>query len=135
MIGNLVRYAASRATQGAVDNVTRKASWGGIAVFLLVAGMTFSLIVAFWFLNGRYDAITAGSIIAGGCFVIGLVCLMMPRVLDRLEKPPKVQADSVSQTVTAVQSEVAEAVDYFGPIRVVGSAFMLGLGIARSLKR
>jgi hypothetical protein len=41
----------------------------------------------------------------------------------------------VADTVNAVKAEVSEAVDYFGPLRVIGSAFMLGLGIARSVKR
>jgi phosphoglycerol transferase MdoB-like AlkP superfamily enzyme len=135
MIGNLLLYAANRATQGAVDNVARKASWGGFAVFLLLVGTIFSLIVAFWVLNDRYDAPVAGAIIAGGCFVVGLLCLLMPRFLEWLGSKAKTTSAPVHETVSAVQEEVAEAVDYFGPIRVVGSAFMLGLGIARSFKR
>ena len=137
MIGNLILYAANRATSGAVDNVARKASWGGFAVFLLLAGTIFSLFVAFWMLSERYDAKVAGAIIAAGCFGVGIFCLMMPQFLDWLEVKSKVKTPltPAQETVSAVQEEVAEAVDYFGPIRVVGSAFMLGLGIARSMKR
>lgn len=138
MIGNLILYAANRATHGAVDNVTRKASWGGFAVFLLLVGTIFSLIVTFWMLSERYDAPVAGAIIAAGCFVVGFLCLLMPQYLDWLEAKSKAKTTPLTpaqETVSAVREEVAEAVDYFGPIRVVGSAFMLGLGIARSMKR
>ena len=38
------------------------------------------------------------------------------------------------EVVTAVNQEMSEAVDYFGPIRVVGTAFVLGFGIARRIK-
>jgi hypothetical protein len=135
MINNLILYAANRATQGAVDNVARKASWAGFAVFMLLAGTVFSLVVAFWVLNARFDATTAGVIVATGCFVLALVCLTMPRLLDWLDaKAAKPAGDTVA-AAGAVKEEVAQAVDYFGPIRVVGSAFMLGLGVARKIKR
>jgi phosphoglycerol transferase MdoB-like AlkP superfamily enzyme len=137
MISNILLYAANRATHGAVDNVTRKASWGGFAVFLLLVGTAFSLAVAFWVLSARYDATLAGGIIAVACFVVGFLCLLMPQYLDRLEARAKAKTilTPAQETVSAVQEEVAEAVDYFGPIRVIGSAFVLGLSIARSLKR
>jgi hypothetical protein len=134
MIGEMILYAANRATHGAVENVARKASWGGFAVFLLLVGTIFSLIVAFWWLDGKYSAIVAGAIIAAGCFIVGTLCLLMPGFLDRLEARAKKPADPVADTVNAVKVEVTEAVDYFGPLRVVASAFMLGLGIARSVK-
>jgi ABC-type transport system involved in multi-copper enzyme maturation permease subunit len=135
MIGDMMLYAANRATQGAVENVARKASWGGFAVFLLLVGTIFSIFVAYWWLESRSSAIAAGSIIAAACFVVGIVCLSMPGILDRLEARAKKPADPIIDTVNAVKVEVTEAVDYFGPIRVVASAFMLGLGIARSVKR
>lgn len=135
MLGDMVLYAANRAMGGAVDSAARKASWGGVAIFLLGVGTIFSLIVAFWLLDARYGATAAGLIISAACFVIGVICLSMPRLLDWLQAKSKRQEDPVAETVTAVQEEVAEAVDYFGPIRVVGSALLLGVGIARSLKR
>jgi len=133
MFGDLFLYAANRATQGAVDTVARRASWGGYAVFLMLVGTVFGLIVLFWSLEARYGAMAAGVGITASCFIVGLVCMMMPKLLDRLEAKAK-KAEPAS-TVTAVQEEVAEAVDYFGPIRVVGSAFVLGLGLARNIKR
>jgi apolipoprotein N-acyltransferase len=135
MIGDIFLYAANRATQSAVGNVARKASWAGFAVFLLLVGTVFALIVMFWMLNSVYNAPTAGAIIAAGCFIIGLICLLMPGFLDWLETKAKKPVPAAQEAVNAVQEEVAEAVDHFGPIRVVGSAFMLGLGIARSMKR
>lgn len=135
MIGEMVLYAANRATQGAVDNVARKASWGGFAVFLMLVGTIFSLVVAFWWLDRRFGAIGAGSIIAVGCFVVGIICMLMPNFLDWLATRAKKPDALVDDTVSAVKAEMTEAVDYFGPIRVVASAFMLGLGIARSVKR
>ena len=134
MIGELVRYAANRATQGAVDNVTRKASWGGAAIFLLLAGTVFGLLVTFWILEERFSAPMAGAIIAAGCFVVGFICLSIPAMLDWSERKPPSQTLSASETVAAVKEEVAGAVDYFGPIRVLGTAFMLGFGVAKRLK-
>ncbi len=135
MLGNLLLYAANRATQGAVDSITRKASWGGFAVFSMLVGIIFGLIVVFWALEPRYGAIASGLFIAIGCFGVGIISMMIPQFLDWLEKKAKSAAAEPESTVAAVKDEVAEAVDYFGPLRVMGSAFMLGLGIARSLKR
>lgn len=135
MIGEIILYAANRATHGAVDSVARKASWGGFAVFLLLVGTVFSLVVAFWLLDARYGSVVAGSIIAAGCFVLGVACMLMPSFLDWLASQSKKPDAPVADTVNAVKAEVSEAVDYFGPIRVVASAFMLGLGIAKSVKR
>jgi hypothetical protein len=136
MLSNLFLYIANRATKGAVENVTRRASWGGIAIFLLLTGTIFALLVGFWALESRYGAMTAGGLIAVGCFVVGLLCLSVPPFLDWMERPaPKPAADPVMETVAAVQQEAVEAVDYFGPIRVVGSAFLLGLGIARRIRQ
>ena len=134
MIGDLVLYAANRATSGAVEGVARKASWGGFAIFMLLAGTVFGLFVGFWILEARYGAPMAGGIIAATCFAIGLVCLVMPKLLDWSERKPATSATPSAQTVASVQEEVAEAVDYFGPIRVLATAFMLGFGIAKRIK-
>ena len=85
MISEVFGYAANRVIGGAVDDAARKASWIGVAAFMLAIGVVFSLVVLFWLLDNRYSATTAGMVIAGGCFLLGAVCLMMPRVLDRLE--------------------------------------------------
>ena len=135
MIGEIIRYAANRAMGGAVDSAARHASWGAAAIFLIGVGTVFSLIVAFWLLDARYSATTAGIAISALCFVVASILLMMPRLLNWMESKSKKQADPVAETAAVVQEEVAEAVDYFGPIRVVGSALLLGVGLARSMKR
>jgi uncharacterized membrane protein (DUF485 family) len=135
MIGEALLYMANRASGGAVDSVARKASWIGFAVFLLLAGCIFGLVAAFWWLTTTLSPITAGIIVAAGCFALGFICMIMPKFLERLEKRAAKPAEPVADTVNAVKEEVSEAVDYFGPLRVVASAFMLGLGLARTVKR
>jgi hypothetical protein len=136
MLGNLFLYAANRASQGAVGNVARQASWGGFAVFLLLAGAIFSLVVTFVVLDARLGAASAGVIIAAGCFVAGLVCLSMPGLLDWMETKPKpTSAETIAETSAVVHEEMTQAVDYFGAVRVVASAFLLGLSAARQLKQ
>ena len=134
MIGDLFLYAANRATSGAVEGVARKASWGGFAIFMLLSGTVFGLFVCFWMLEAMYGAPMAGGIIAAACFAVGLVCLMMPKLLDWSERKSTPVATPSAQTVASVQAEVGEAVDYFGPIRVLATAFMLGFGIAKRIK-
>jgi hypothetical protein len=136
MLGNIFLYAANRATQGAVGNVARQASWGGFAVFLLLTGTIVSLMVGFWLLEAQFGAPTAGAIIAGGCFAVGLICLSVPHLLDLLDERAKPKpADALTEGAAAVQHEMTEAVDYFGSIQVVSSAFLLGFNAARQLKR
>lgn len=136
MLGNLFLYAANRASNGAVGNVARQASWGGFAVFLLLAGAIFSLVVAFVVLDARLGAASAGVIVAAGCFVAGLICLSMPQLLDWLETKPKpTPTEAIAETGAAVHEEMTQAVDYFGAVRVVASAFLLGLNAARQLKQ
>lgn len=135
MLGNLFLYAANRATHGAVGNVARQASWGGLAAFLMLAGAIFSLVVAFVVLDARVGAASASVIIAAGCFVAGLVCLSMPQLLDWMEtKPKSTTAEAIVDTSAVVHEEMTQAVDYFGAVRVVASAFLLGLNAARQLK-
>jgi len=137
MLSNLFLYAANRATQGAVDNVSRRATWGGFAIFLMLTGVIFSLIVVFWLLETRMGATSAGVIIAAGCFVVGLLALSMPSLLDRLDaqarKAPAIPPPTPI-SAASVQQDMTDVVDYFGAVRVVASAFLLGLGMARRLK-
>jgi hypothetical protein len=41
----------------------------------------------------------------------------------------------MSTAVSAVDEEAKQAVDYFGAMQVVGTAFLFGLGAARRLRR
>ncbi len=59
----------------------------------------------------------------------------MPQLLDWIEKQSKpAAAGPVTEGIASVQQEVADAVDYFGPVRVVASAFALGIGLARQIR-
>ncbi len=138
MLGFLMRYAASRATEGAVTAVSRTVVWSALAFFLFGVGTIFALIVAFWFLDALLDPRAAGLLIVLFCFVAGLICLVAPRFfnqLDQARKPDAGAGAAVTETLAAAQEEVGDAVDYFGPIRVLGSAFMFGFGVARTLRR
>ena len=54
------------------------------------------------------------------------------RVLSRAKAERN--AAPVATMVAAVDEEAREAVDYFGALRVIGAAFLFGLGAARRLK-
>ena len=133
MIGDMVRYAVHRALGGAIETAMRKAFWIGIAIFLIIVGAVFSLIVAFWLLYTHLGVTVAASAIAIGGFVLGLACLMVPRLSERTDTESK-EADLVAETIASVRDEASAAVDYFGPIRVLGSAFLLGLSIAKKFR-
>ncbi len=138
MIGDFVRYAANRATHGVVEDITRKATWGGLAVVMLLVGSVFAILMIFWWLETYFGAIAAGGIIAAVCIAAGIVFMMMPKIIERAEEKQKALEQGAlspsGEVVTAVNQEMSEAVDYFGPIRVVGTAFVLGFGIARRIK-
>jgi len=139
MFGNLLLFAANRATEGAAGNVARLATWGGLAVFLLLAGATFTLMVLFWLLQASVGPLSAAVILAAGCFVAALISLSIPHLLSAAEAKaakvaPQETTTPVHDAAEAVHEDMTDAVDYFGSLRVVVSAFMLGLGVARSLK-
>jgi hypothetical protein len=140
MLGNLFLFAANRATQGAVGNVARQATWSALAIVLLLAGGFFTLVVAFMLLAAKMGAESAAVILAAACIVAGLVCLSVPNILARVEKAEaaaKAAAPApliAAETSAAVHDEMTQAVDYFGAVRVIASAFMLGFGAAKQLK-
>jgi len=135
MLGNALLYAASRATSSAVDNISRYAVWVVAASAFLLCGLVFGLLVAFWILEPEVGALNAAGLIAIGCAVIGLICLAIPGVVSWVQRVRKPAESPVAATVAVVDEEAREAVDYFGALQVVATAFMLGLGTARRLKR
>jgi hypothetical protein len=134
MIGDAVFYAANRATHSAVESVARRATWMVIAAVLLSCALVLALIVAFWFTEPLVGAINAGALIAAGCLLVGLACLFMPGLIERIEQIGKRKKSPVATTVDVVKDEAKEAVDYFGALQVVGAAFLFGMGAARRLK-
>ena len=80
-------------------------------------------------------ATEAAVILAAVCIVAGLVCLSMPQMLDKMAAAAKpAEPATLAETSTVVHEEMTQAVDYFGAIRVVASAFLLGFGAAKQLK-
>ena len=136
MLGNLFLYAANRATYGGVGNVARKVTWSALAIALLLAGAVLSLVVAFIALDASVGAESAAVILAAACVVAGLVCLSMPHVLDKMDAAVKpAEIPTLVETSAVVHDEMTQAVDYFGALRVVASAFLLGFGAAKQLKQ
>jgi hypothetical protein len=135
MLGDAVLYAASRATHNALENVSRRVTWMAMAALFLISALVFALMLAFWVAEPRVGALHAAAAIAGVCFAIGLVCMSMPWLIDRAERARRRQESAVATTASVVDGEASEAVDYFGALRVVGAAFLFGLGAARRLRR
>jgi ElaB/YqjD/DUF883 family membrane-anchored ribosome-binding protein len=131
MIGALARYAANRAVHNVADNMVRRVTWSAIAAVLGLIGVIFALIVGFWLLEEQVGEIWAGVIIAGACFAAAAIAMAVPSMMERAEKPADQASNAMAETVQAVKQEAQEAVDYIGPIRLVGSAFAVGLGMGR----
>jgi uncharacterized membrane protein YqjE len=135
MLGDAVLYAASRATSTAIENVSRRATWTAMAAAFLICGLVFVLVLAFWLAEPQVGPLRAAAAIAAACVLIGIGCLAMPWLIERVEQIGRRQASPIAATVAVVDEEAKEAVDYFGAMQVVGAAFLFGLGAARRLKR
>ncbi len=141
MIGEFLAYAANRATSGAVESVSRLALWYGAGVSILLCGLFFVVLAAFWTLEPSYGPIQAAGIIAGTCIFLSLLCFVVPGIVSyvhkqrAIEKAKAASADPVAETIETVKSETADAVDYFGPIKVMLTAFMFGIGAAKQMRR
>jgi ABC-type transport system involved in cytochrome bd biosynthesis fused ATPase/permease subunit len=138
MIGDFLTYAATRATNGAVENVSRRAGWYAAGASVLLCGLFFVVLAAFWTLEPSYGAVQTAGIIAGICMILALLCFVVPSVVQAQQHRRAVEkaraVDPVTETIEAVNVETAEAVDYFGPMKVVLTAFMLGMGAAKQLR-
>ena len=138
MIGDLVAYAASRATSGAVESVSKRAAWFLAGGLVLLLGCFFAILAAFWTLEPVYGPIQSAGLIAVGCVVTALLCFVVPGITQFFQKQRAKQmakvADPVTDTIKAVNVEATEAVDYFGPLKVMATAFMVGMGAAKQLR-
>ncbi len=138
MLGRLFSYAATRAAGDAVDGIARRALWGGLAAVLLLAGFIMCLLIVFWLFEPEYGAVPVAAAIAAACGVAAIFALSLPPIVEAMKKranEPAIAPDPVTQTVAAVKEETEAAVDYFGAVQVVASAFIFGLGAARQLRR
>jgi hypothetical protein len=135
MIGDAVLYAASRATHSALENVSRRLTWTVISGAFLFAAMVLAIIAAYMVAEPRFGSLGAIGIIAGGCVLAGLISMSVPVIIDKAEARRRNKGSPVSTAVAAVDEEAKQAVDYFGALQVVGTAFLFGLGAARRLRR
>jgi hypothetical protein len=135
MLGDAVLYAASRATHNAIENVSRRVTWTAIAAVFLIAAMVLAIIAAYMVAEPRFGALRAIGLIAGACVFAGLVSLSVPWMIDRVEARKRTRSSPMGTAVAAVDDEAKQAVDYFGAMQVVGTAFLFGLGAARRLRR
>jgi hypothetical protein len=138
MLGDVVLYAANRATSTALENVSRKAAWTAAASAFLLCSLVSALLGAYWLIEPRVGTGNAVAIISGACLLTGLICLSLPSLIERTERrraAAERDASPVATTVAAVDEEAKQAVDYFGALQVVGAAFLFGLGAARKLTR
>jgi len=135
MIGDAVLYAASRATHSALDNVSRKLTWIAIAGVFLLAAMVLAIIAAYMVIEPRFGSLQAIAIIAGACVLVGLISMSVPAMVERAEARKRNKGSAVATAAAAVDAEAKQAVDYFGAMQVVGTAFLFGLGAARRLRR
>ena len=135
MLGDAVLYAASRATHTAIENVSRRAAWTGLAAAFLLCGLVAALIVAYWLAERYVGPFNAVALIAAGCVLVGVICLSVPSIVERIEASRKQRRSAAETTTAVVQDEAKDAVDYFGALQVVGAAFLFGLSAARRLKR
>ena len=138
MLGNVALYLANRATGGAVGGVARWAAWGAFAAFFAALALVFGVVAAFCALEPRFGAVVAAAIVAAGCFAAALLLLLIPFIQDVLERrraeAVKATDGPVATAVSSVKSETQAAVDYFGPLQIVASAFLVGMRTGRQLK-
>ena len=114
----------------------RKVAWIAAAGAFLLCALVAALVVAYQILEPRVGVSNAVALISVVCLLIGLFCLSLPDRIDRAEQDKaNSSASPVAATVTAIDEEAKQAVDYFGALRVVGTGFLFGLGAARKLKR
>ena len=135
MIGDAVLYAASRATHSAIDSVSRRMTWMAVAGVFLTAAMVLAIIAAYMVAEPKFGSLIAIGMIAGACVLAGLMSLSVPAMIEKIEARRRSKSSPMATAAGAVDQEAKQAVDYFGAMQVVGTAFLFGLGAARRLKR
>jgi hypothetical protein len=83
----------------------------------------------------RFGALPAIGMIAGACVLAGLISMSVPVMIEKAEARRRTKSTPMATAAAAVDQEAKQAVDYFGAMQVVGTAFLFGLGAARRLKR
>jgi hypothetical protein len=137
MLGDAVLYAVRRATSTALESVERKAAWTAVAAVFLLCALVSALILAYQFVEPKVGSLSAVALVSVACLLVGLICLWLPGIIERVERRrAKVNrtAGPVATAAAAVDGGAGKGIDYFGALRVVGAAFLFGLAAARKLK-
>ncbi len=134
MIADAVLYAAGRAAGHTAEKVTRTVVWFALATFVFTLAAIAGAIGLFWYLEPTLGAVGSALTLAASGFVFALVLASVPSLMTVIEAAAEKQKDPVAESLKVVETEAAEAVNYFGAAKVLISAFLLGIGAARSLK-
>ncbi len=141
MLSSLFKFAANRVAGEAVDGLARRALWGAVAALLMTMSFVLGLMIAFWILEPLYGAVPTAIAIAGVCATLALISMAVPVYIDWRKRRAAVAAKSgvsepsvVVQASNSLQDETEAAVDYFGALQVIASAFVFGLGAARQIR-
>jgi hypothetical protein len=134
MIADAVLYAAGRATGQTAEKITRTVVWYALAAFAFTVAAVASVLSLFWFIEPQIGAVYAALLLAVIGFILTAIFAFVPTMIHSIEVEVAKSKASGNESLAAVETEVREAVDYFGAAKVLISAFLLGLGAARSLK-
>jgi hypothetical protein len=134
MLGQATLYALKRLTTNAIEHVSREAIWGAIAATLLVSAFVFALVAAYLLIQPIVGSAGAAALVGAGCAVMGVICFFMPTLIEAMKRKRHEELPPGVTALTIAKDEAKAAVDFFGPLRLVGSAFTLGLGLGRRLK-
>lgn len=138
MLRSLVSYAATRVAGDAVDDIARRAVWGALAAVLLLTAFIFSVLIVFWHFEPIYGSVPVAAAMAASCLVAALLALSIPAVANWMRKRAEARRlrnlSPVDEATEVVREETEAAVDYFGAVQVVASAFLFGLGAARKIR-
>lgn len=134
MIGDVVLYAASRATHSAMESVSRRVTWTVLAAAFLLTALVLAVIALHLVLEPRLGALASVGLIAVGSALIGIACLSMPAILEQIEARRRNRGSPTANAVAAIDQEAKEVVDYFGALQVVASAFLFGLSAGRRVR-
>ncbi len=133
MIGDAVLYAA-RATSIAIENVSRSAVWTAAASVFLLCALFSGLILVYQLAEPNVGAVAAVALISAGCLLIGLVCLALPGLIERVERRRAEAGRNAAPVAATVAAAAGEEPNKAVALQVVTAAFLLGLGVARRLK-
>ncbi len=139
MLGNIALYMANRAASGAVVPLARWAAWGAVAGVFFITAIVAGLMGLYTWLEPQFGAVSSLLIISAAALVAALVAIAIPVSVDAMDRAARQreleQKGAIASTTEAVEGEAAAAVDYFGPLQVVSSAFLVGLSTGRRFKR